>query len=367
MLSLYVHFPFCIKKCSYCAFNSYELPQIDYNDWLSKYKKALAFFAQKTNEKNLASIYFGGGTPSLMPDFMVYEIINYANKLFCFENNLEVSLEANPNTINQKTVNSFKQAGINRISLGIQSLDDNDLTYLGRIHNTKQALDAIAFSQNLFDNISIDLIYGLPNQSLKSWQQILEQALALNLSHYSLYQLSIEPNSKFYDAKVKLEDEEKLANLFEMNQFLMLKANLTQYEVSNYAVSGKECRHNVLCWQGYDYIGIGAGACGRINNYATMQNLNPKLWFDNPENSEIEKLDAKTRADELLILGLRMLKGVDLKLFSKNCSYDLLNIIDQKALNSFIDDKLLQFEHNILAPTPKALLVLDYILKKLII
>lgn len=366
MLSLYVHFPFCLKKCLYCGFNSYELKTIDEHDWLKKYGQALAFFAQRIEKQTLSSIYFGGGTPSLMSSFMLEGIIDYAEKLFGFNDGIEISLEANPGTINQNMVNNFKAIGINRLSLGVQSFNDDELQFLGRIHNAEQAIEAIKFSQKIFDNLSIDLIYGLSGQTLTSWSAALKQAVDFNCQHYSLYQLSIEPESQFHLAKIKTLDEELLTDFLIMNRELMELAGFPPYEISNYAKKGRECRHNMLCWQGYNYLGIGAGACGRMGLEASQQNPNPKEWFINPADTEITALTKTMRALELLITGFRMIKGIDQELFLQNCQLELFECLKQPVLDEMIRDKLLKIEGKCLKTTPKGLMAVDYLLPKLI-
>lgn len=368
MLSLYVHFPFCLKKCSYCAFNSYVLNTIDYHDWLEKYCQSLLFFAKKTSKEPLSSIYFGGGTPSLMPPFMIEGILKYAEKLWGLSDDCEISIEANPNTINQKVVNNFKLAGINRISIGVQSFDNRELAFLGRIHDSKQAFSAIDASQKTFDNVSIDLIYGLPNQTVKAWQKNLDAATALDCSHYSLYQLSIEPDSQFYVNNTPTIDEKTAVKMFKLNQSFMQSAGFPQYEISNYSKQNRECRHNLWCWQGYDYIGIGAGACGRIKNHnfwATQQSLKPEEWFKNPDKASFERLSKRTKALELLIVGLRTAQGIDSEVFYKNSNYKLFNIVNKPILNEFISLNMLKIKDNFLYATPKGLVFLDHMLQKI--
>ncbi|MGD9637578.1 MAG: radical SAM family heme chaperone HemW [Alphaproteobacteria bacterium] len=370
MQSLYIHFPFCLKKCAYCAFNSYPMGEIDFKAWLEKYLVALNSFADNMDKKPLSSIYFGGGTPSLMPEFMLAELVENAEKILGFSDNIEISIEANPNTINQNMVNGIKNAGINRLSIGIQSFNDKELTFLGRIHNVKEALQAFEIAHKTFQNISIDLIYGLPEQTLDDWHKNLEQALTLKCPHYSLYQLSIEKGSLLETRKLPAVDDDTALNMLKLNQSLLKTEDIQQYEVSNYALSGYECRHNILGWQGYDYIGIGAGACSRITSdhkfLSIIQEANPQKWFDNPQDMICETLTPITRAEELVILGLRLHEGINSNVFYQNCGKNLLDVIDEKVLSDFCESNLLIFEDNILKTTESGLLVLDYLLLKLL-
>ncbi|CAL7963833.1 Heme chaperone HemW [Gammaproteobacteria bacterium] len=287
-LSLYIHFPWCLRKCPYCDFNSYVLPkskiepQAGYVDLLLT---DLGNEAERTPSFNLRSIYFGGGTPSLLPPSAVKKIINRARDLFSFAPDIEITLEANPGTINLELCVGFKDAGINRISLGVQSFNDEKLKNIGRIHDAKQAKDAVcAIKQAEFCNFNLDMMFGLPGQSIDDAMNDLRIALNFAPPHFSWYQLTLEPNTKFAVEPPILPHNEALWNIQQAGQDLLAQSGLSQYEISAYSMPGFECQHNVNYWQYGDYLGIGAGAHGKItlanglvNRYFKI--ANPKKYF----------------------------------------------------------------------------------------
>lgn len=335
-LGLYIHWPFCLSKCPYCDFNSHVRGKINHKRWQSALLEELEHGAQNQQDRSLVSIFFGGGTPSLMDPDTVATLIETAKSLFPTTENLEVTLEANPSTVEAGRFKSFFEAGVNRLSLGIQSLDDKALSFLGRRHSAKDALKALEIASTYFSRFSFDLIYARPHQTPELWKAELLEALAFVKGHLSLYQLTIEPQTVFATRflrgeKMTLEDD-PAATLYEMTEELMHQAGLPAYEVSNYAQPSQECRHNLLYWNFEDYIGIGPGAHGRIslqeNKWATFRYKAPETWLEAVETkgnalqtshllSPIEKLH------ELTLMGLRLTKGLEIKRIRQETGLEL--------------------------------------------
>lgn len=322
---LYVHWPFCQSKCPYCDFNSHVSGQIDQRAWLDAYLIELRRYAQDTPGRVLSSIFFGGGTPSLMPPETVAAIIDEATRLWTPANDIEITLEANPTSVEISRFREFRTAGINRVSVGVQALNDADLRRLGRLHDAGEARRAISVSQSVFDRTSFDLIYARQDQSLTAWEAELTAALALAGDHLSLYQLTIEPGTVFgarFDRGLLLglPEEDRAADMYEITQTLCAAAGLPSYEVSNHARPGQESRHNMIYWRCGDYVGIGPGAHGRITRpdgqrFATARPLLPDAWLssvNSPLEEGRELLSSNDQASELLMMGMRIAAGVDL-------------------------------------------------------
>ena len=323
---LYIHWPFCASKCPYCDFNSHVRARIDQGAWKQAYLSEISRAAQETPGRVLKSIYFGGGTPSLMKAEVVQAIIDEAARSWSFANDIEITLEANPTSVEVNRLRSYRLAGVNRVSLGLQALNDADLRRLGRQHSAAEGLAALDVAQSIFDRISCDLIYARQNQSLDSWQHELEDLFTYSPDHISLYQLTIEPNTAFGALHKKgklsgLPDEDLAADLYDITAEICENHGLRAYEISNYARPGSESRHNMIYWQMGDYIGIGPGAHGRISTektrYATETILNPELWlnavndFGNGEKSR-EILSLSQQAMEYLLMNLRLTDGMSL-------------------------------------------------------
>lgn len=269
MTALYIHWPFCKAKCPYCDFNSHVREGVDVARWQSAMLRELATMAAWMPDAKLSSIFFGGGTPSLMPPQLVGALIEQAEKLLGFEDGIEMTLEANPTSVEAAKFQGFRDAGVNRVSLGVQSLRAENLRFLGREHSADEALKAVDLARGLFDRYSFDLIYALPNQSAAAWETELREALAYAGEHLSLYQLTIEPNTAFHhDYHVKkqfaLPKDTLARELFLLTQEVMEGAGMPAYEISNHARAGQESRHNLTYWRGGAYLGVGAGAHGRI-------------------------------------------------------------------------------------------------------
>ncbi len=371
---IYIHWPFCASKCPYCDFNSHVKKNDD--DYIKAYLKELEYYHNLTSSQKVTSIFFGGGTPSLMKESEVSSLINFISKHWQIADDVEISLEANPTSVETEKFAEFKNAGINRLSLGVQSLDNNNLKFLGRNHSAGEALVALDKVQNIFDNSSLDLIYALPNQSLSDWEKELKKALSFGLKHLSLYQLTIEEGTIFYkQAKLgKLtEIDEKIASqMYNLTDDVCASFGINKYEVSNYAKEGFESSHNLIYWQGYDYLGIGAGAHGRINKFMGTSNYkNPQKWHDkvienNHGAEEIETLNQEERAEELILMGLRTAEGINKERFKSICGLDLLDVVDTGSLEGFCEEGLLVDDEDNLKATKHGFLVLNHIIRWII-
>jgi len=322
---LYVHWPFCQSKCPYCDFNSHVAAHIDHDAWNRAYLGEIARIGALTPGRNLRSIYFGGGTPSLMRPQTTEAIIAAAQQVWQFDNDIEITLEANPSSVELSRFRAYQLAGVNRVSLGVQALDTDDLRALGRLHSVAEARAAIATAATVFDRYSFDLIYARQNQTLQGWRDELAGALELRADHMSLYQLTIEPGTAFGDrfALGKLPGlpvEDLAADMFELTQEMMISAGLEPYEVSNHARPGHASRHNLIYWNGGDYAGIGPGAHGRLTldarRYATDTPLAPARWLEmasaGAAENPMQPLSSIDQANEALMMGLRTIQGVQL-------------------------------------------------------
>ena len=287
MISLYIHWPFCLSKCPYCDFNSHVRQSINEDAWEKSLIHELQRTAELTGSKSLQSIFFGGGTPSLMHPKTVGKIIETATTLWAPSENLEITLEANPNSVEVNRFKELRLNGVNRISVGIQALNDPDLKVLGRLHSAEEAMKAIGTACSTFDRVSFDLIYARQGQTLKAWEQELKRALEFGTNHLSLYQLTIEPGTAFATLYARgdliLPDDNLSADMFELTQSIMNAHEMPAYEVSNHARSGSECRHNLVYWRYQDYVGVGPGAHGRLTldgkKFATRQKKSPEAWL----------------------------------------------------------------------------------------
>jgi len=337
LISVYIHWPFCKSKCPYCDFNSYTNSKIDEEEFVNTYLKELEHYGQKLKNRKISTIFFGGGTPSLMCIKSLEKILNKISELWQVDKNTEISLEANPITFEIEKFKDFKNAGINRLSIGIQALNDADLKLLGRIHDFKQAFDSIKIAQKIFkDSYSIDLIYTRPKQTLEDWKKELEQAIELSPYHLSLYQLSLEPGTQFYK-KYKNIDQELSAKFYELTQEITEKNNIGFYEVSNYARKNYECKHNLNYWKYGEYIGIGAGAHGRIefqqNKRTVVENIkNPIKWMEKVNKfgcgfEEKYVLNSEEKFKEFVLMGLRLRNGIQ-----QENIYDLFDLKKLKYL-----------------------------------
>ena len=309
--------------------------------------------ATRINPKPLTSIFFGGGTPSLMPAIMVEKIIDKANELFGFTNDIEITLEANPTSVESKKFNDFKIAGVNRVSLGVQSLNDDALQYLGREHNSAEALQAVEIAQKHFSRWSFDMIYCRPNQTIEQWRLELLQAVKNIGGHISLYQLTIEDGTvfkrRFDKGEIIMPNDELSADMYVFTNNYLSELGYDAYEVSNYSISGDESKHNKLYWGYDDYIGIGAGAHGRItdihgNKYGTACHSNPEKWLKDSSYFENDIIDKKEQAIETILMGLRLKEGVSEQKIKSITGAGFEYVLDMERLKIAIDKGLIEFK-----------------------
>ncbi len=376
-LALYVHWPFCISKCPYCDFNSHVRTEINHDDWQTALLADLDYeAAQPVSSAKLGSIFFGGGTPSLMPPPIVQSILTSAEKIFGFEHDIEITLEANPSSAEASRFADLASIGVNRVSLGIQSLNDQALQFLGRAHNVGEALAALELAQNVFSRVSFDLIYALPNQDEIAWRDELERAVGFETGHLSLYQLTIEPGTKFESMVRRNEfvplDNDYAAGLYEMTQHITAASNIPAYETSNHARSGEESRHNLTYWRYQDYIGIGPGAHGRRSAIATQRHKKPENYLSavarNGHGIEIETpLSSASRAMEALLMGLRLHEGVNLAKLSQRTGLPINDMIDEQALQKMCSLGFTVNSGDVLKITEKGRPLLDAILPQIIV
>ncbi|GLQ28308.1 radical SAM family heme chaperone HemW [Sulfitobacter pacificus] len=327
---LYIHWPFCEAKCPYCDFNSHVSRSIDQKAWRDAYLTELARAASETQGRVLNAVFFGGGTPSLMDPETVADIISAIRAHWPTSNDLEITLEANPGSVEAGRFAAFRQAGVSRVSMGIQALNDPDLKRLGRLHSTKEALAAFDIARGHFERVSFDLIYGRQNQTCEDWEAELKQALTLAIDHVSLYQLTIENGTAFGDRYARgklagLPSEDLGADMFQLTQDVCEQFGMPAYEVSNHAREGAQSRHNLIYWRYGDYIGIGPGAHGRLtlngSKMATECYSNPNRWLTGVASGTSEKpreaLSPQEQATEFLLMGLRVKEGISIDRFEK--------------------------------------------------
>ncbi len=324
---IYIHWPFCAAKCPYCDFNSHvRHKSVDQKVFVEAYLRELEYFAELTQGRKVTSIFFGGGTPSLMDVSTVETLMEAVAKHWAIDSDAEVTLEANPSSVEAERFRGYNAAGVNRVSLGVQSLHDEQLKFLGRLHNVEEAKRAITLAREIFPRMSFDLIYARPQQKPEDWVRELQLAISMAADHLSLYQLTIEQGTRFFDlrerGKLHVPDGELSAELYEATQELMNAHDMPAYEISNHAVRGAESRHNLTYWRYHDYVGVGPGAHGRISQdgikLATACELNPENWWQKVMVSGHgmdlqEKLDAQEMADEFLVMGMRLAEGISLK------------------------------------------------------
>ena len=342
---LYVHWPFCVSKCPYCDFNSHVADTVDPAAWQRSLLAELDYYGIKTKGRRLDSVFFGGGTPSLMPPAIAGALLDALAGYWSLAPDLEITLEANPSSVEAQKFADFRAAGVNRVSVGVQSLDNDALRFLGRAHSAKDAIQAITISERTFERTSFDLIYALPGQSRAAWSGQLATALALNPGHLSLYQLTIERGTPFFsdhrDGAFFLPEEDLAADLYELTGEMTEKAGLPAYEVSNHAAIGQESRHNLTYWRGGDYVGIGPGAHGRLTidgkRLQTEQIPGPANWLSAvAEKGNATRLSATVsdteQIEEFLLMGLRLAAGIDRDLFARITGRALDDCIDQAQL-----------------------------------
>ncbi len=372
---LYVHWPFCEAKCPYCDFNSHVSKNIDQKHWLECYLHELNRSAAETPNRVLNTIFFGGGTPSLMAPETVSAIIDEARALWRPANDMEITLEANPGSVEAGRFAAYRDAGINRISMGVQALNDEDLRRLGRIHTVAEARAAFDIARNCFDRVSFDLIYARQHQTLEAWRTELTEALSMAVDHLSLYQLTIEEGTAFGDryaiGKLRgLPEDESAADMYLTTQEVCETHGLPAYEVSNHARPGAESQHNLIYWRYGDYVGIGPGAHGRITldgrKFATETHLAPTKWLaavnhGSGESSRFE-LTPYEQASEYLMMCLRITEGLDIERYEQLSEKELL----LEKLDNLTDLGMLTLEGNQLRATSDGRAVLNAVIRELL-
>ena len=373
--ALYIHWPFCLKKCPYCDFNSHVRKEVDEELWEAALLADLRHEAALASGEALTSIFFGGGTPSLMPPALVETLLREAEKLWGFVPDIEITLEANPSSVEASKFAALADAGVNRVSLGVQSLDNAALHFLGRLHDVTEALQALEIAQSAFGRVSFDLIYALPDQTPEQWRKQLSQALSYGTSHLSLYQLTIEPNTRFAtDVRTgafEPLDDDAAADLFQLTQELTDAAGMPAYEVSNHARPGEESRHNLTYWRYQDYSGIGPGAHGRRSGMATQRHRKPENWLSAIERNtygiqEELGLTAEEQASEALLMGLRLYEGVNIAALAQRFGFDEAELLSKQKLTQFSDLGLVFQTDNVLKVTPKGMPLLDALLGEIV-
>jgi len=379
-LSLYIHWPYCESKCPYCDFNSHKIESVNESEWIQSYTNQLykmkdVLLKYEVKHDKLNTIFFGGGTPSLMPLKVIESILYTANKIFKFEENIEITLEANPGSYEREKFQDIKLLGINRLSLGVQSLNDENLSFLGRKHNFQDALIAIELAMKTFQNVSTDLIYGLAGQNIKEWEQELNSFLKkFNLNHLSVYQLTIEEGTKFYtDYKkglLKTINEDLSADFYNLTNDILNNYKYNRYEVSNHSQKKFESKHNLNYWNSENWIGIGPGAYSRLwssnqkNKRFEIENYkSPKSWlsknFLKAKFNQVKFIDNCETNKDLLIMGLRLTKGIKI-----NSLLDTSIITDEKILD-LKNEKIININKGIIKVNKNHLIKLNSILKYL--
>ena len=371
-LALYIHWPFCVSKCPYCDFNSHVRSSVDQDAWRSALLSDLAYEAALLPGHQLTSVFFGGGTPSLMDPTTVEALITAARDHWPAADDLEITLEANPNSAEAARFADLARAGVNRISLGLQSFDDAALAFLGRAHSAHEGLKALEAAQSVVSRVSFDLIYALPGDDEADWSATLERALRLGTEHLSLYQLTIEPGTRFATMVARHEfdplDAERSASLFELTQERTAAAGLPPYEISNHARPGSESRHNLAYWRYRDYAGVGPGAHGRRGGMRTVRHKKPENFLAAVARNqhglvEEERLSPYEAAHEALVMGLRLADGIDPAALAERLGVERL--VDEAAVERLMPHGLLERRGERLRTTPAGRLLLDSILAEI--
>ena len=370
-LAIYIHWPFCKSKCPYCDFNSHVREGVEQERWKNALLKELSHMASQMPGRQVTSIFFGGGTPSLMPPATAETLIARTCQLWPAAEDIEITLEANPTSVEADTFADFRQAGVNRVSLGVQSLRDDQLKFLGRQHSAREALEAVDRARRTFDRYSFDLIYARPHQTPTDWEKELTEALAYADGHFSLYQLTIEENTAFHHAYAKgafaLPDEGASEELYRLTEEIMVTRGLPAYEVSNYARPGEESRHNLAYWQSQEYVGIGPGAHGRVTlqgvRHATQTLKSPERWLEQVERQEhgievCQALNPRQEIEERVMMGLRLIAGIDMQ--------EVAAHINRRKYEAFTTQGLLDAGASRLRATLKGRLVLNRLTAELL-
>lgn len=373
-LAIYIHWPWCKKKCPYCDFNSHVLTKDITDDYVKAVIADMQYQSKRTPIKRVKSVFFGGGTPSLISEKHLEMLLEEIQRLFIVDKDVEITLEANPTSVDTQKFKNFKEIGINRLSLGIQSLQEKHLKFLGREHSAKMALNSLEYINSIYNNTSVDFIYGLPNQTLSSWIDDLSTIVSLGTTHISAYQLTIEPQTKFFSDVKKgkwspLDDDDQATFMKETLSFLK-SHNFKQYEISNFSTRSNDCKHNTHIWQYGSYLGLGAGAHGRLetveNTTISTRNFRmPHTYISSVERVEhglyeTETIPKDIQSKEKVITGLRLNEGVQL-------DEHINKILNKQALKKFFSLNMIHKSNNRLALTDEGFLLMDYLLCDLIL
>ncbi len=378
-LGVYVHWPFCKSKCPYCDFNSHVRDGVEQVRWRAALLKELEHGAREAPGRRVETMFFGGGTPSLMEPDTVAALIARTKELWDTAPEIEITLEANPTSVEASRFAALAEAGVNRVSLGVQALDAASLKFLGREHSTDEALEALATARRHFARYSFDLIYARPGQTPEAWAEELERALALAGEHLSLYQLTIERGTRFFTDHARgtfvLPDEDASAAMFEQTQARLEQAGLPAYEISNHAQPGAACRHNLIYWRYQDYVGIGPGAHGRFAEgnakRATRRSSGPEAWLEAVERTghgtaETSTVEGQNLVEEALMMGLRLADGIDRATFASVTGVDPVEALDEARLAPLVAARFLEIDATHLRATPAGRQRLNALLERLI-
>ncbi len=374
-LALYVHWPFCLSKCPYCDFNSHVRERVDQDRWRAALLRELDHYAERLGPRHLTSLFFGGGTPSLMPAETVAAVIARAKEHWSADADLEITLEANPTSVEADRFAGYRTGGVNRLSLGVQSLVPNDLSFLGRQHSVEEARRALDLALSTFPRASFDLIYARPGQSLDAWRQELSEALALGSEHLSLYQLTLEPGTQFHAAarrgELSLPDEEEQRAFFDLTQEMTGNAGLPAYEISNHARAGAASQHNLTYWRYGDYLGIGPGAHSRLSaegqRWAQRQHRAPEIWLQRVEaegqaQQEREAISRDRQVEEMTMMGLRLTEGLRREEVRSRLGAEPESLLPERPLTLLSAEGLLELDEKGLRATAEGRVRLNALL-----
>jgi oxygen-independent coproporphyrinogen-3 oxidase len=372
LLGIYLHYPFCAKKCPYCDYNTHVRASVDDAAWRAAYLAEIRHYAALIPDYTVASIFFGGGTPSLVPPETIAALIEAIHEAWPVTDDLEITLEANPTSSEAGRFQGYKNAGVNRVSLGVQALDDAALGFLGRTHSAAEGLRAMELAAQHFDRWSFDLMYGRPGHTVEAWEKELESALSCGAQHVALYQLTIEDNTAFARAHARgdfvLPDDETCLALFDATESIAAGHGLHHYEVSSFAVKGQECRHNLGYWQHRDYLGIGAGAHGRITLYGQRHAVDtikqPEAWLSavlrqGHGRASLTPLSRQEQVEEAVLLGLRLESGLDAAQWRQRFGTENSENVSKSGLLEAIARGLLIQDARGIRTTPQGLRVLN--------
>ena len=379
-LAIYVHWPFCLSKCPYCDFNSHEASNFEYSEWLDSYRQEISHFQDFLKGKNIVSIFFGGGTPSLMDPSIIEGIIEHIGSIAKLDKDIEVTLEANPTSSEYNKFEAFREAGINRISVGVQSFIDADLKKLGRQHSSKEGIDAIKMARSVFDRYSFDIIYTREGQTLEAWKDELARIMEYASGHISLYQLTIEKATPFYSMHKKgqliLPENDIAAGMYQLALDYLRSLGYKRYEISNFAHPGQECRHNLAYWNYGNYLGLGPGAHSRITSSevqikALMNYHKPAKWMNliKENKSPLQtqtNLNNNELIEEIIMMGLRLEGGIKDDKLEKYLNMNFEDILNKIELEKFIDSGFVLYKDGSLSLSDIGMMMHSYIVPRLI-